>query len=148
MKIQNHIPINSPYNKAAKADENSSYRNPRNGPTTNNSQDKVQLSSQAKEMVAAVRALKSIPDVASDKVQKVKSAIIEGTYAIEPDKIAHDMLIDSITNQIALKEFVTNWYDRQYEYSQYDNSIGSSYSQNKPPYDPPKPPLDEEEESR
>ena len=52
----------------------------------------VHLSQTAKEVQLARQAMESEPDVRSDKVQAIKKQIKNGTYEIDSDKTAEEML--------------------------------------------------------
>ena len=60
--------------------------------------DTVVISETAKRVQDAKAQLDSIPDVRSDKVAEIKSRIENGTYVIQPDKIADKMIRESLLN--------------------------------------------------
>ncbi len=57
-----------------------------------NAQDKVQLSERAKKVEQLTKAVEAVPDVRLDRVQALKKAIQEGTYRVDPEKIAQKMI--------------------------------------------------------
>lgn len=56
------------------------------------SKDTVSLSSGLKDLQFVKKAVDSSSDVRSDKVSELKDQIKNGTYKIDPDKIAEKML--------------------------------------------------------
>jgi len=65
--------------------------------------DAVTLSAQAGEISRAQQALKEVPDVNLDKVNELKNQIENGTYQMDPGRIAGAMLNDLLMNQISTK---------------------------------------------
>lgn len=57
--------------------------------------DRIELSSKAIEMQRAKRMLQSIPDVREDKIAEIKKKLKDGTYEIDSEKIAYQMLTDA-----------------------------------------------------
>jgi negative regulator of flagellin synthesis FlgM len=66
--------------------------------------DTVQLSSQAREVQEAAKALKSMPEVRQDKVQQVKMDINNGTYQVSGLKAADGMLKESFENEAVIRK--------------------------------------------
>jgi negative regulator of flagellin synthesis FlgM len=66
--------------------------------------DKVQLSTQAREVREAANALAKLPDVREEKVQQVKMAVESGTYKVVGNKVAMDMLRETFENNMALSQ--------------------------------------------
>jgi negative regulator of flagellin synthesis FlgM len=62
--------------------------------------DEVTLSSKAKEITRAQQALEEVPDVNMDKVKELKNQVENGTYQMDPGRIANAMLGDMLTTQI------------------------------------------------
>jgi negative regulator of flagellin synthesis FlgM len=62
--------------------------------------DQVTLSAQARSLQAAREAIRRMPAVDMDKVNKIRSQIREGTYAIDPQKIASKILSESLLKEI------------------------------------------------
>jgi negative regulator of flagellin synthesis FlgM len=62
--------------------------------------DTVVISETAKRIQDAKAQLDSIPDVRADKVADIKNRIENGTYAIQPDKIADKMIRESLLNDL------------------------------------------------
>ena len=58
--------------------------------------DRVEISTRAHEMQAAMEAVKQMPDVDMDKVAKVKAMLENGTYKTDADKTAAKMLAESL----------------------------------------------------
>lgn len=67
--------------------------------------DKVQLSQRALELQHAQQMLLEIPDVRADKVEKVRSAVNEGTYQVSGISVARSMLRETFENQMLLEGF-------------------------------------------
>jgi negative regulator of flagellin synthesis FlgM len=63
-------------------------------------EDNVELSQSARDVQYANDMIKTIPDVREDKVAQLKSAIENGTYRIDSEKIAEKMLNESIINDL------------------------------------------------
>jgi len=58
--------------------------------------DKVELSSQSKEMQKIYDMVQLAPDVRAEKVASLKKAIQEGSYKVDSDAVADKMIKDSI----------------------------------------------------
>ncbi|MBU1170329.1 MAG: flagellar biosynthesis anti-sigma factor FlgM [Proteobacteria bacterium] len=63
-------------------------------------EDKVSLSSNAQDMQVAKDAMALAPDIRADKVYEVRSAIDNGSYQINAQKIADKMIGFSIDQMI------------------------------------------------
>ncbi len=63
-------------------------------------EDKVVLSSKAKEVQEATKLIKELPDIREDKVAKLKEQVDQGTYRINGKKIAFKMLKESILDEL------------------------------------------------
>jgi negative regulator of flagellin synthesis FlgM len=77
------------------------------GQPAQESGDKVNLSSQAREVQKASEMLKSMPDVRTDKVEKVKMEVEKGTYKVVGAQVATDMLKESFENNLILQKVNT-----------------------------------------
>ena len=62
--------------------------------------DTVQISEEARELQEAQKVSENIPDVEVEKVAEIKKKIENGTYEVKPDKIAENMVKDSLLNEI------------------------------------------------
>jgi len=62
--------------------------------------DRVIISDTAKRIQEARAQLETIPDTRSEKVSEIKRSIQDGTYKIEPDKIADKMIRESLLNDL------------------------------------------------
>ena len=62
--------------------------------------DTVAISDTAKRIQEARFQLESIPNTRSEKVAEIKRSIQDGTYKIEPDKIADKMIRESLLNDL------------------------------------------------
>ncbi|MDH2431332.1 flagellar biosynthesis anti-sigma factor FlgM [Pokkaliibacter sp. MBI-7] len=56
------------------------------------SSDKVELSSEAKSMQSIEDQVRQLPDVDQEKVDRIKSAIADGSYSVNSQSIANKML--------------------------------------------------------
>jgi flagellar biosynthesis anti-sigma factor FlgM len=65
-------------------------------PTTKS--DRVVLSPQAQELMAAQEAIKQMADVDEEKVAAIKAQIKAGTYKVDSRKVAGSMLAESLVN--------------------------------------------------
>ncbi len=57
--------------------------------------DSVSLSSFAKELSVAKKAVDTTPDVRQEKVQAIKAQIKEGTYNVEAEQVAEKILANA-----------------------------------------------------
>ena len=69
--------------------------------------DKVQLSSQAKEIQKSAFSLGHGEDFRDEKVRQVKLDIEKGTYNVNPAKVATEMLREAFENNKVLKSIDT-----------------------------------------
>lgn len=60
--------------------------------------DRVVLSSQAQELKAAQKAIKQMGEVDEEKVAEIKARIKAGTYKVDAQKAAGNMLAESLLN--------------------------------------------------
>lgn len=65
------------------------------------SEEKVDLSTRAKDIQQAKNALAKLPDVREEKVQEIKTQVKKGIYNINAGKIADKMVKESIINIFA-----------------------------------------------
>jgi negative regulator of flagellin synthesis FlgM len=63
-------------------------------------EDSVELSQSARDLQKAQKTLQDLPDIREDKVAALKQQIENGTYDIRADKIAANMLKESLVNNI------------------------------------------------
>ena len=61
--------------------------------------DTVALSSKARQLQQAEKALRALPDIRTEKVAAIKSRIRNGTYAVDSEKIAAKMIKDAISSR-------------------------------------------------
>ena len=64
-------------------------------------EEKVDLSTKAKDIQQARNALNSAPDVREAKVKEIKTQVDNGTYNVNAGKIADKMVNESIVNIFA-----------------------------------------------
>ena len=95
MEISNKIPPVAPQ-KILKAFEKSAAK-----PVTPVAQgDRVVLSTKAQELKAAQEAIKQMGDVDEEKVARIKAQIKAGTYSVDAQKAAANMLAESLLNDM------------------------------------------------
>jgi negative regulator of flagellin synthesis FlgM len=63
-------------------------------------EDSVELSHSARDLQKAQKALSDLPEIREDKVAALKQQIENGTYDIRADKIAANMLRESLSYDI------------------------------------------------
>lgn len=64
-------------------------------------EEKVNLSTTAKDVQALSKAISELPDVREDKVQELKDRIGKGAYKVDAEKIAEKMVGESILDTLA-----------------------------------------------
>lgn len=62
-------------------------------------EDSVKLSATAREIRDALNILHNTPDIREEKVASIKLRIQSGTYAINPDIIADNMISEAFLNE-------------------------------------------------
>ncbi len=62
--------------------------------------DRVELSAQAREMMAARKAIAAMDDMDHEKVARVKAQIKAGTYKVDAGKIADKMIDESLIEDL------------------------------------------------
>ena len=60
--------------------------------------EKVAISGRAKDIAKAMEAANSSPDIDEAKVARFKSAIQNGSYKVDPDKVADRMVDEHLAN--------------------------------------------------
>lgn len=78
--------------KAREAKEAREARGGRGESAGRVSQEKVEVSSRAKDAAQARAAAKSAPDVREDKVARLKQSVQDGSYKMDADKVASSMV--------------------------------------------------------
>ncbi len=61
--------------------------------------DKVELSPQAKQIQEAKKLIKGIPEVRQSKIDAIKQQIENGTYKVDGNKIAVNLLRESLIKE-------------------------------------------------
>jgi negative regulator of flagellin synthesis FlgM len=64
-------------------------------------EEKVDLSTQAKDIQQTKNALSQLPDVREEKIQEIKSQVDNGKYNVSGEKIAGKMVGESIVDLFA-----------------------------------------------
>lgn len=62
--------------------------------------DRVELSPQAREIQAALKAVREMDDVDQEKVARIKAQIKAGTYKVDAGKIAARMIDESLMDDV------------------------------------------------
>lgn len=63
--------------------------------------ERVDLSARAKDIQQVKQLLEQVPDVREDKVQELKRQIDSGNYRVQADKIAENMMSESLIDIMA-----------------------------------------------
>lgn len=90
MEISNKIPPVSPQNNVVKTEE-TAVKAARPAVTG----DRVAISDQAKELQAALQAVKQMDDADHEKVARIKAQIKAGNYKVDAEKAAGKMIDES-----------------------------------------------------
>ncbi len=64
-------------------------------------EEKVSLSSAARDIQQAEKAIKKLPDVREEKVRELQNQIETGTYDVNGEKIAGKMISESLLDTMA-----------------------------------------------
>jgi len=62
--------------------------------------DRVELSSNAREVQEAIGVMKELPDIRTEKIAKLKADVEQGTYRPDGRKIAFNLLKQSFLDEI------------------------------------------------
>lgn len=62
--------------------------------------DKIEISDGAKDFQVGMKAFKELPEVRSEKVQKIKELVNSGSYSVSGKEIADKMLDDAKINKL------------------------------------------------
>ena len=62
--------------------------------------DSVELSKTAKELQTARKLMEQVPEIRTDKVAHLKAQIENGTFEIDPDKLAEKLIKESLFNDM------------------------------------------------
>lgn len=84
-------------NSSNQPDSHQASREVRN---QSSSQDKVELSTQSREMQKAFEVLQASPDVRNEKVTTLKKLIQEGRYQVDNEALAGKMIKESLLELI------------------------------------------------
>ncbi len=74
---------------------------------TSGPEDKVELSDRANELKQAIRAVKAMPEIRQEKVEQIQNQLSQGTYKVEGQKIAINMISESLVNSGILNKIDT-----------------------------------------
>ena len=87
------------YQKTEKVEDRASEK----GASANNlvPEEKVNLSTTAKDVQNLKNAISKLPDVREEKVQALKDQIEKGTYRVDADKVAEKMVGESLLDVLS-----------------------------------------------
>ena len=88
------------YVKSIGKEKSRVYGPPRETPKGGQSEDKVALSPEAKQMQEARKILDSLPDIREEKVTEIRAQIENGTYSVDSEKIAFKMIRESFLDKL------------------------------------------------
>ncbi len=91
MKINNND-INM--NKIMKAYQNMNQNKNKQVEQKKRASDQVNISKEAKDIKKMQKSLKEKPDIRRKKVEEIKKQISNGTYKVNPEKIAEKIISD------------------------------------------------------
>jgi len=97
MKIRNEIP--PVYAKQAIAPGQSVEKPTETQPADTKGADRVKISAKARELQAAQQAVRQMPEIDVEKVEKIKAQLEEGTYHVDAQKTAAAILSESLIRQ-------------------------------------------------
>lgn len=69
--------------------------------------DTVSLTEKGREFKAAVDRARSLPDIRLERVQLLRQQLEKGTYRVEADRIAVNMIDEAVENNSALRHIDT-----------------------------------------
>lgn len=75
--------------------------------TKTDQRDSVSLTQSGREIKTAVDLTRLIPEIREDRVLQLKRQLEKGTYRVEGDRIAVNMIDESIENNTVLKHIDT-----------------------------------------
>ena len=58
--------------------------------------DKIDLSGKAKEMAEMLTVINQLPEIRLDKVRAVEKSVNDGTYKVDPNKVASKMIDEMV----------------------------------------------------
>ncbi len=100
----NIIDRNSTAGITAGVTPSSKFRNKRSAPAnasgTGSAEDRVLLSPMARDIQSAMNQFQELDDVRNDKVTQIKQQIADGSYQIDAEKIARNIVNESLFNEL------------------------------------------------
>ena len=63
-------------------------------------EEKVQLSTRAKDIQRIKKIINTVPDIRTEKVNQLKRSIEDGTYNVKGEKVAEKMIRESLLDEI------------------------------------------------
>ena len=75
--------------------------------TTTEQRDSIRLTKSGREFKTAVNHAQLLPEIREDRVSQLKRQLEKGTYRVEGDRIAVNMIDEAVENNIVLKHIDT-----------------------------------------
>ena len=102
MEITNNNPFTrlDAYVKNIGKEKDRAQNSPNAVPKEVLTEDKVALSSEARQIQEAKKIIDSLPDIREEKVAEIRERIENGTYRVDSEKIAFRMIKESILDQL------------------------------------------------
>lgn len=71
------------------------------------SKDTVSFTEKGRELKIAAQHVRLVPDIREDRVMRLKRQLEEGSYRVRNDRIAGNMIDETLENNIILKQIDT-----------------------------------------
>ena len=69
--------------------------------------DTVKLSDHGREFKPAAGQAQSVPDIREDRIQRIRQQLANGTYRINGNRLAGNLIDEAVENNAALKQIDT-----------------------------------------
>ena len=89
------------YQKTDRVEDRSQEKPEKAGAANLVPEEKVNLSTTAKDVQSLKNAVSSLPDVREDKVQSLREQIEKGTYKVDAEKVAEKMVGESLLDVLS-----------------------------------------------
>ena len=102
MKIsdENHIIDMKAYIQKINANEKGELKAQNRTAQAPSEEEKVEISSKARDIQKVKNILDDLPDVRMEKVDKIKRSLENGTYNVQGEKVAQKMVRESLLDEI------------------------------------------------
>jgi negative regulator of flagellin synthesis FlgM len=91
-KITGGLPVNNGVTKESHRADSSPVADTRSGSSTGAIVDSVELTGTAKKLQQAESGMADISDIDTEKVAQIKAAIENGSYRVNAEKVANNLL--------------------------------------------------------